>query len=604
MILLAGPGTGKTHQLTLRIKYLVIDRAVPPDQITVITFTKEAAKNMREKLSDPKIGLPREKHPSSIQTMHSLGHEIILSQADKIDLKKPIPLISDKLRKLVLEDASTLAGFERSHAELAEECRRKGNCEENMQLDKCKICAEYKNILKKCCALDYDEQIMLACQLLRDNSDIRQFWQQKIHHLLVDEYQDINQSQFELIQLIAEPQTQGLFVVGDDDQSIYSFRGGDPKFIKEFEAHFGKEAKLGILSKSWRCPDHILLGARKVIEKFYLKSIPKPQSTFHEGMKSNNKIILHDVPSDKYEAWLIAKLTSEKLEEGNEVKVIIPNSNYFPLLKEAFSKARIDYRFRIRPDTDGLLRFTALADWVENPNNNLNLRYLLDLAIQNHDSLVKTVVSQTPKITEKRTSASEQISRLWPRVSRQSSLYNVLSAAAESDGSESFLSTLFASLEEIRNLIYKQGGTRKAISPFFGISALLLAPGKNPNSFINEIKEWANDLFGTDSSKTTGTVNIYNMPSSKGLEADVIFVTGLSESLFPNEKLKPEKMEELSRLFFVAMTRAQKELHLFNARLRSGSITLLPDSFQLKPSRFIKAIPKDHIEVRYYQVES
>jgi superfamily I DNA/RNA helicase len=346
------------------------------------------------------------------------------------------------------------------------------------------------------------------------------------------------------------------------------------------------------------------LGARKVIEKFYPKSIPKPQPTFHEGMKSNNKIVLHDVPSDKYEAWLIAKLTSEKLEEGNEVKVIIPNSNYFPVLKEAFTKARIDYRYRRRPDMDGLLRFTALADWIKDPKNNLHLRYLLDLAIQNHDLLVKTVASQTPKITEKRTSASEQISRLWHRVSRQSSLYNVLSAAAESDGSESFLSKLLASLEEIRNLIYTQGNTIKAISPFFGISALLLAPGKNPNSFINEIKEWANDLFGTDSSKTTGTVNIYNMPSSKGLEADIIFVTGLSESLFPREKLKSEEMEELSRLFFVAMTRAQKELHLFNARLRSGSITLLPDSFQLKPSRFIKAIPKDHLEVRYYQVES
>jgi ATP-dependent DNA helicase Rep len=239
VLLLAGPGTVKTHQLALRIKYLVIDRVVSPDQITVITFTKEAAKNMREKLSDPKASLPREKHPSSIQTMHSLGHEIILSQADKIGLKKPIPLISDKLRKLVLEDASTLADFERSHAELAEECRGKGNCEENMQLDKCKICAEYKNILKKCCTLDYDEQIMLACQLLRDNPDIRQFWQQKIHHLLVDEYQDINQSQFELIQLIAEPQTQGLFVVGDDDQrdlrptlakrpnSVYFQKAGD-----------------------------------------------------------------------------------------------------------------------------------------------------------------------------------------------------------------------------------------------------------------------------------------------------------------------------------------------------------------------------------------
>jgi superfamily I DNA/RNA helicase len=150
-------------------------------------------------------------------------------------------------------------------------------------------------------------------------------------------------------------------------------------------------------------------------------------------------------------------------------------------------------------------------------------------------------------------------------------------------------------LDEVDSLL-KKGGNRTSLPMFLEKCGLLVAPGANPLGLISEIREWKGERVGANIGATYLPVNIYNMPSSKGLQADVVFVVGVSDGLIPS----PDRdIEEESRLFFVAMTRAKKELHLFSARKRPADITFKKASYQLKRSSFIDAIPTEHIEEKF-----
>jgi len=173
VLLLAAPGTGKTYQLALRMKHLVEGRSIPPEEITVITFTRAAAREMRSRISNPeeeKLYIPPELQPHNICTMHSLGYSIINSKPSNLGLSIPINVVDpDRSGKLLLKDAAQLIGLQRSEAEATAICRRDGECQPSNE-DKCRICECYKALLRACNAIDYNDQILLACELLEDDS--------------------------------------------------------------------------------------------------------------------------------------------------------------------------------------------------------------------------------------------------------------------------------------------------------------------------------------------------------------------------------------------------------------------------------------------------
>lgn len=593
--MIGGPGTGKTYQLAKRVKYLFEESGARADEVAVITFTNEAAKNMHNELSNKNIDIPKEKHPKIISTMHSLGNSIIGSDPKRFGLKEKYEVLYEENPRVVLiKDAANLTGYEREKWKLTANCRQKGNCNEDINEDKCKICKEYKKILRKCSLIDFDDQILLACKVLRKNEKLRNEWKKRTKYLLVDEYQDINQAQCELIQLLTENQTEGLFVVGDDDLSIYSFRGGTPKYIIEFEKYYGKDVKIGRLSKSSRCSEHILKGAHAMVKNFYRDSIAKPEQEFSEEILINNKIIFYDIPSYIKEAQIISAITKEKIYT-NSIIIIIPNKNYLLPIKKALMVRNLDYKYNIKLNKEGLVRFIVLADWAEKPDNSWKLRYLIDLIINNYDELTRKLESSNNGISYKRKLASKLIANLWKEVDNNTSLYKVISLKAKINNNL-YLFELKDCLEKILEILKKKGNKREGIAPFLENIGLLVAPGKNPNGIISEIKEWKNDLERNTKSSSDYSINIYNMPSSKGLQGDIIFVVGLSEELFPDLK---KDIEEQSRLLYVAMTRAKKELYLFSARTRPANITYNKCSYQLKRSPFIDYIPEKHIEIRY-----
>jgi len=593
ILLLAGPGTGKSYQLKHRIRYLVEELNINPREITVISFTNESAKDLREKLNEFDkerncVFLKKDIQPQNILTMHSLGNAILATSPEKIGLRNDYSVITeDEVIEVLIKDAALMIGFEGNEWKKTKKCRQIGKCERDPDKLICQICEEYKKILKRCNAVDYDSQILAACSILKKYNSIANQWRKKTKYLLVDEYQDINFGQYELIKLLSEGQRNGLFAVGDDDQSIYTFRGSSPVFIKEFEKYFGADVKVGRLSISYRCPEHILKGAKKIIEVFYKDSEKKPEPTFSNDIKVNKKIRISHEASDNYEAKKIAKIVDNKLNDNKSVIIIVPTKDYVIKLKTELHRRRLNYTYKAKPNKDGAKRFIDMANWLENSNCNWRLRHIIHHIIRNNNKIIK-LVNKNGGIKGKKQFATKIVAGLWNKVNNKRSLMKVLERESLKNNEGDFISGLHECLLNLQASI--KNGSKK-ISEFLKICGDLLAPGNSPKGLIKDLKSWYNEIAGLSMMQSTRCVNIYNLPSSKGLEADIVFVVGLEEGLMPRSD---KNIEEEARLFYVAMTRAKEELFLFSSKNRSPSSTKKGNNFKMEPSQFIRSIPVEH----------
>jgi DNA helicase-2/ATP-dependent DNA helicase PcrA len=591
LALVAGPGSGKTTRMARRIKHLIENQGADPEGITIITFTREAARNMKERLTPPAkdgmpdVTLPLERHPSMICTMHSLGWKIIGENAERLGISQGYRVLPIHLRKVLFEDAARLCGkdgtFGQQCADQKSKIGKPANDDERKTFD------AYRRILRACNAIDYDDQIILACQLLREHNDICKIWKNKATHLLVDEYQDINQSQLELIQLLSGPDASGLFVVGDDDQSIYGFRGAHPGYIRDFADHF-KGGKIIAIPDCFRCQPHVIGAAHGFIETFNRDRIKKPEP---KCIKPEGPLVkVHDTPSDTREAEIIASIIPEALHEG-DVLVLLPKIDYAEQLKAELRKRRIAFDAPSPQDSDVTLIFSALRDWLADVSNNLAFRELLD-AITEGDILgiPGPRVRKPEKIAERERTVTK-ISSLWDSVFRGKSLREALREASQKD-------ELYATLNKLaEELAQAVGGSP---TDFANRTFEALKPWPNSARMLEELSKSRADTHGP-SDGDANLVRIMTMRNSKGLEAESVFVIGLEEGAFPSGKPSDGRFEEEARLFYVSMTRAKKKLHLFHARKRSGGTTYKPESFAMKASPFIGGLPKKHCESQYHQ---
>ena len=419
MLLLAGPGTGKTYRLGKRIKYLTEKKGVSPEEITVITFTTAAAKNMRERISDeakPELYIEPSQQPKSIRTMHSLGYLILQDEDSKLDFDCHNVIADSNLQKILYGDAAQNAGYKREQGEEASRCRQYGNC--NLSEDvKCKICQQYQKLLRVCSAIDQDDQILLACQVLKDNPELLLKFQLQCKHLLIDEYQDINAAQFEFIKLLSQKHQEGLFAVGDDDQSIYSWRGGSPKFIREFKKDFGDSANIEPLKVSWRCHKHILEGATCVVSGFDKTRLEKGPFTYK--VPDGPKIQIHNVASDEREADIIKAIIMEALP-SRDVLILVPTKNYIKALRKVLIESRIPFSASTTVPGEGLPIMATLAKWLSNPAESLLFRLCLEEFLNGNPSLVPSKRVKLQEKKDKRENIFHNISKLWePLIEKQ-----------------------------------------------------------------------------------------------------------------------------------------------------------------------------------------
>lgn len=592
VLLLAGPGTGKTHQLALRIKFLVEEKNVAPGQISVITFTAAAAANMRARISDatrPELFLDSARQPGRICTMHSLGLSIIRENAGLLSLPDlPSVVHSDFARSILLGDAAQLAGYGRDAARDTAKCRQYGDCRRDGS-PKCTICDSYRQILTACRAIDYDDQILLACRLLGEQSGLAVKYRAQSLHLLVDEYQDINAGQFELIKALGEGQTKGLFVVGDDDQSIYSWRGGSPEFIRNFKKHFGTAAQVLPLRTSRRCHRNILEGALAVVKGYDKHRLDKGK--IRHVSPDGPLLHVHSVASEKAEAAVVRRVITDALP-SREVLVLVPTRRHATLITEQLRRARVAYIAPEPPPGMGLPLLERLAAWLRDEKDNLALRECIEAIA---GSSTSPIPSKRVKKAEKREQREEnyrEIGQLWGAVLKnRRSLWAVLAATeGAQEGITAFVRRQCTDLRQC----YAEGH----VADLLQHAAQSLEPWKKADALLEEVETWVARFARSSDAGSEAQVRVMTFQGAKGLEADVVCVVGLEEGTLPRDGASCEELAEQSRLMYVSMTRARTDLHLFHARTRSGAVSFKQihgkgGPHTLQHSCFLDAIPGD-----------
>jgi DNA helicase-2/ATP-dependent DNA helicase PcrA len=588
LLVLAGPGMGKTEALAYKIKYLVKDLKVDKNEITVITFTNEAAINMRKRISqEGRTYVEPESQPEAICTMHKLCNDVIKNHLTEAELSKGFKVLSSQyIKKILMSDCAQIVGGKRKDSKETILCRQRSECEKTESL-KCTICSAYEDLLRRFNHIDHDDQLLLACNLLKKNDGILRKVQRKARYLLVDEYQDINFAQWEMIKLLSSGNTKNLFVVGDDYQSIYGFRGGDPKFIRNFKDDYKPDAEVRYLRTSYRCPPNIFKGAFYMVYKYNKGDMERVKNLEFKN-KRDTYINLWNFDHNNIEAAFIAG-TIKELGPSYDVLILVPDADYFPSLRNALRKRYVNFLCEYDIEKAELYIIYVLLEWLKNPNDNFYFRILLEEIINRGVSDIPGL--QTDRVgkeenRKKRENAFNQISNQWREVGKGKTLYTQLKILGREE--------LFIKLAGIISTLRETYGKKDDIITFVAEVIDKLRIWRNIDNFSEELNSAVEEIQNIAVLHGECNVRILTMKKAKGLQADYVFIVGLENNILPRINAgKPDK-EEDSRLLYVSMTRAKKELFLLHSEARDQDITKVRISGR---SEFLDAIPDKYVKI-------
>ena len=586
-IVLAGPGAGKTYLLADRIKRL-LDRGVDKDKITVLTFGKDANQHMIEELLKPDgdFKIPWDNLPV-VSTMHSLGFSIVQEKPRSVKLKKTNLRVQneDEVKRLLFRDAALILGYTENDSKQAMDCKSQDECKENPDNKQCQICSKYRQIMSKCNYIDFDDQIHFACQILENNPNILDKYQAQAEHLLVDEYQDINAAQFKLIELLSRKNRNGLFVVGDDAQSIYAFRGGDPKFILHFQDDF-TGAKIASLSHSRRCHENIMEDSFKVLKEYYPTWTGKPDLKYHP--ENGDASYLWHLPSETSEARMVANIAHDAIQEKKTVLILVPKKDFFHLLIGALSKRQVPHNCSIDllPDRVGVAK--RFIDWVQKTHDNFKTRLVFE-------DLINRGIAHVPgadkdgrssdETIQKRTAEEAKIAQLWEFVDKDNDLFSVIKNHENPSKILGKIRDGLLSIEESYNDSKRdmRGEFAKRLAFITGI---WIDPSDMAEDIVDVVKRFQTEQpFGSTSAQ------LLTMRKAKGLEAKVVIIVGLEDDIMPNPR--SDNIEEEARLLYVSMTRAKEKLYLFHSYKRPRNISYGQALMEKTRSRFLDAIGRN-----------
>jgi len=567
-LVLAGPGAGKTYLLADRIKRL-LDKRTDKGTITVLTFGKDANQHMKDELIDPEgdFHIKFDELPSQISTMHSLALKIVKEKPRDVKLRKTDLQVqhNEDVKQLMFRDAALILGLTEDDGKEARECKQCGDCKESPQENKCNICRKYWEIMSKCNYIDFDDLILFGCQILEKNPDILAKYQSGARHLLVDEYQDINAAQFRLIQLLSKQSQTGLFVVGDDAQSIYGFRGGDPQFILRFDKDF-PGAETPSLAHSRRCQKKIMDEATKVLETYYTEWTGKHELEFHVPI--GEEPYIWQLPSNVSEAEMVAKAARYFINRKKAVLILAPKKEFFPLIIEKLCEYDVPHECPVTFLPERIRIAKRFIDWVANPNDSFLTRLVVECLINTGIAHVPGVDKNgrsTQKTVDKRIAEEAVIAKLWESVNKSNDLFSVIENVNAPNRTllkiRDGLKSLMASFSNITG--DNRGEFAKQLSVVTGIWC-------DPSKLVEDISSVVK-LLDSERPSGAGSVLLKTMRKAKGLEANVVFMIGLEDDLIPNPR--SNDIGEEARLFYVSMTRAKEKLYLFHAFKRPRGIS-------------------------------
>ena len=618
LLILAGAGSGKTRVLTHRIAYLMREKNVDPYNIMAITFTNKAAGEMRERVN--KIaGYGAE--AVWVSTFHSacarilrrfgdhIGYGTNFSIYDTDDTKTVIKNVLQRLEvdmkrftpKKVLSVISGEKNRMRTAADLAEEaCTR----DEEIYAAAFKM---YDEDLFKSNAMDFDDLLIKAVELFRKCPDILESYQERLRYICVDEYQDTNLVQFEFVRMLAA-KYRNLCVVGDDDQSIYKFRGADIRNILEFEKYF-KDARVVKLEQNYRSTGNILKGANAVIAN----NAGRKEKTLWTAKGDGEKIRLRKYQSAPEEASAVVRDIKRRIEREGESEgsfaILYRTNAQSRLFEEQLIYASIPYQiiggvnFYARKEIKDVL---AYLKTISNGADDLAVKRIINIPRR---GIGATTISRVDDYTR-----AMGIS-FFEALSRVKEIPGIGSASGKIDGFVTFIRRLRTlSLElpvpELIDTILKETGYQQALldedtdesrerienlNELISKAALYASetPAPSLQGFLEEVALVADiDSLGS----TTEKVLLMTIHSAKGLEFENVYIAGMEDGLFPGFHtifdINEEELEEERRLCYVGMTRAMKTLTLTMARER-----MTRGEYDVhKVSRFVEEIPENLLD--------
>jgi len=389
ILVLAGPGSGKTRVLTQRAAFLILEREVDPYRILAVTFTNKAAREMQERLQRM---LGSKLDSLWLGTFHSICARILRREADALPFTRDFVimdaddqqnLVKLSLKELNIDDklyppASLHAAISNAKNNLTQaKDFVAGNYREEITR---RVFERYEQKLQASNALDFDDLLLYAVRLLQENDGVRQKYARRFYHVLVDEFQDTNMAQYELLQLLAS-HYQNIFVVGDEDQSIYRWRGADYRNVLRFEKDYPKHVKL-LLEQNYRSTQNVLDAATAVIDRNTQRT---PKKLFSKRGKGD-KIVLYEAMDDHAEAMFtvetIRNLLEGKRAKGGDIAIMYRTNAQSRLLEEAFFQSRLPYRlvgaqrFYGRQEVKDMIAYLRT---VQNPADEVSLLRVINL---------------------------------------------------------------------------------------------------------------------------------------------------------------------------------------------------------------------------------
>jgi DNA helicase-2/ATP-dependent DNA helicase PcrA len=609
VLVLAGPGSGKTRVLTHRIAYLIREHGVHPAAIMAVTFTNKAAGEMRDRVENILGGKLK---GLQIGTFHAIcarilrkEHEHTLHKADYLiyDTDDQLSVVGQALNELNVDSKKykprqLLNSISGAKNELIPPSSYTGPGYMGEIIRR--VYVRYQELLVASNARDFDDLLMDTVMLFRDNDDVRERYQRYYEYLLVDEFQDTNTAQYELVKILARPQ-ENVFVVGDEDQAIYGFRGADYRNVLQFRTDF-PDAKVILLEQNYRSTQIVLDAARAVIDK---NSHRTPKALFTDR-GAGTKVTVYEAYSETEEAdYVIKTINDLRREESLDYKdfaIMYRTNAQSRALEDACVREAIPYKlvggvgFYKRREIRDLLAYLRL---INNPDDSVSFNRIINVPkraigkksledFQQWASKKRLTVSAALEAltngemsplgsTAKKFIAFNQLLNEWRELAKLGDL-------------AALLDDIIVRIGYTLHLHETSDTTDEAVERDENVKELRGLLTANKDTPLNEFLEDIALVADVDSlTNDNNTITLLTLHAAKGLEYPVVFITGLEEGLLPHFRAldEPDGMAEERRLMYVGLTRAMRQLYLSYAFRRM----IFGDSTPSLPSRFLSDIP-------------
>lgn len=617
LLIIAGAGSGKTRTIIFRIAHM-LDKGIPQSAILGLTFTNKAAREMSDRIR----GLTGKRLSNlTLSTFHAFGVQVLRHHIEHLGFKNNFSIYdqSDKislLKEVVRElriDPETVDFYEAAQIFSSIKTGRSPWDEDTRQLKP--MYQEYQEHLHVYNAVDFDDLIMLPLRLFEEFPEVLDYYRKKFRYIMVDEFQDTSIAQYRFMKYLAE-ESRNICVVGDDDQSIYSWRGANYMNILHFEKDFPERVEIK-LEQNYRSTRHILEAANSLIAHNTNRKLKK----LWTGLEGGKPLEIYYPEDELREADFISEMIKTLVMREkygyHDIGILVRTNSLTATIESALLDENIPYRvsggqsFFQRKEIKDIIAYLRV---LANPDDDINLLRIINTPRR---GIGKTTLQKIRETAEK----------------KNYSLYSTISALRWSGGSpigaraKESLEEFIGLIEYYRELILsgkQMAETTRSLVERIDYWAYLLQEYptndraarwkyQNINTFIDLFGRWEKDpdnldptIFSylnrislitrdEDGESETGKVNLMTIHASKGLEFEIVFLAGVESHLIPHARAveeDPMNIEEERRLFYVAITRARQKLYMTSCRTRK----MLREKNECTPSPFLEEIPGDLIE--------